>query len=403
MRRVVITGAGTVNALAQDVAGTYAAMAAGRCGIGALDIPDKDRLLVQIGAQVQGWQPEAHFSRQELPLLDRFAQFARVAARQAVDQSGLQFDGELADRSGVILGTAGGGLGTTDDNYRAVYAEAKNRVHPFVVPRLMHSAGASHVAMAHNLRGPSFSVASACASSNHAMGLAFQLIRGGGAQVMLTGGSEAMLCFGGIKAWEGLRVMSQTACRPFSLTRNGMVQGEGAAVFVFEDFDHARGRGAQILAEVIGFAMTSDAADIVMPSQDGAARAIAGALRDAGLNPDQVGYINAHGTGTAANDKTECAAVTQVFGTHSSQLMMSSTKAMHGHVIGGTGAVELLACLMALQQGVIAPTIGFESADPDCALDVVPNVARRARVEVALSNAFAFGGLNAVLALRRAP
>lgn len=403
MRRVVITGAGTVNALAQDVAGTYAAMAEGRCGIGALDIPDKDRLLVQIGAQVQGWQPEAHFSRQELPLLDRFAQFARVAARQAVDQSGLQFDGELADRSGVILGTAGGGLGTTDDNYRAVYAEAKNRVHPFVVPRLMHSAGASHVAMAHNLRGPSFSVASACASSNHAMGLAFQLIRGGGAQVMLTGGSEAMLCFGGIKAWEGLRVMSQTACRPFSLTRNGMVQGEGAAVFVFEDFDHARGRGAQILAEVIGFAMTSDAADIVMPSQDGAARAIAGALRDAGLNPDQVGYINAHGTGTAANDKTECAAVTQVFGTHSSQLMMSSTKAMHGHIIGGTGAVELLACLMALQQGVIAPTIGFESADPDCALDVVPNVARRARVEVALSNAFAFGGLNAVLALRRAP
>ena len=403
MRRVVITGAGTVNALAQDVAGTYAAMAEGRCGIGALDIPDKDRLLVQIGAQVQGWQPEAHFSRQELPLLDRFAQFARVAARQAVDQSGLQFDGDLADRSGVILGTAGGGLGTTDDNYRAVYAEGKNRVHPFVVPRLMHSAGASHVAMAHNLRGPSFSVASACASSNHAMGLAFHLIRGGVAQVMLTGGSEAMLCFGGIKAWEGLRVMSQTACRPFSLTRNGMVQGEGAAVFVFEDFDHARTRGAHILAEVIGFAMTSDAADIVMPSQDGAARAIAGALRDAGLNADQVGYINAHGTGTAANDKTECAAVAQVFGPHASQLMMSSTKAMHGHIIGGTGAVELLACLMALQEGVIAPTIGHESADPDCALDVVPNVARQARVEVALSNAFAFGGLNAVLALRRAP
>lgn len=403
MRRVVITGAGTVNALAQDVAGTYAAMAEGRCGIGALDIPDKDRLLVQIGAQVQGWQPEAHFSRQELPLLDRFAQFARVAARQAVDQSGLQFDGELADRSGVILGTAGGGLGTTDDNYRAVYAEGKNRVHPFVVPRLMHSAGASHVAMAHNLRGPSFSVASACASSNHAMGLAFQLIRGGGAQVMLTGGSEAMLCFGGIKAWEGLRVMSQTACRPFSLTRNGMVQGEGAAVFVFEDFDHARARGAQILAEVIGFAMTSDATDIVMPSQDGAARAIAGALRDAGLNADQVGYINAHGTGTAANDKTECAAVMQVFGDDANRLMISSTKAMHGHIIGGTGAVELLACLMALQEGVIAPTIGYETADPDCALDVVPNLARQATVDVALSNAFAFGGLNAVLALRHAP
>ncbi|MDO8982700.1 beta-ketoacyl synthase [Cypionkella sp.] len=402
MRRVVITGAGTVNALARDVAGTYAAFAEGRCGIGALDIRDKDRLSIQIGGQVKGWDAEALFSRQQITLYDRFTQFTLTAAEQAIAQSGLVFDGDLGDCSGVVLGTAAGGVNTWDESYRAVYAEDKNRVHPFVVPKLMNSAGASHVAMQFGLRGPSFSVSTACASSNHAMGLAFQAIRGGGAQVMVTGGSESMLCFGGIKAWEGLRVMSQTACRPFSLNRSGMVQGEGAAIFVFEDYDHARARGAVILAEVIGFAMTSDASDIVMPSQEGAARAIRLALRDAKVAPDAVGYINAHGTGTAANDKTECAAIAQVFGPAADSVMLSSTKSMHGHLIGGTGAVELLACLMALQQGVIAPTIGYEVADPECALDVVPNQAREVPVDVVMSNAFAFGGLNAVLVLRKA-
>jgi nodulation protein E len=209
------------------------------------------------------------------------------------------------------------------------------------------------------------------------------------------------LSFGGVKAWEGLRVMSKDACRPFSANRNGMVQGEGAAVFVFEEYEHAKARGAEILAEVIGFAMTSDASDIVMPSMKGAARAIAGAMTDARINLGDVGYINAHGTGTAANDKTECAAVADVFGHHADRLMMSSTKSMHGHLIGGTGAVELLACIMALKDGIVAPTIGYEEADPECALDVVPNEAREADLDVVLSNAFAFGGLNAVLALRK--
>ena len=401
MNRVVITGAGTVNALAHDVPGTFAAFREGRCGITDLDIRDKDRLSIQIGGQVHKWDPEAYFNRQQIVLYDKFTQFTLLSARQAVAQSGLNFDGRLGYDAGVVLGTAGGGVNTWDDNYRAVYEEGKNRVHPFVVPKLMNNAAASHLSMEFNLKGPSFTVATACASSNHAMGLAFQMVRAGGAKVMLTGGSESMLCFGGIKAWEGLRVMSKDACRPFSLNRNGMVQGEGAAVFVFEDYDHARARGADILAEVIGFAMTSDAADIVMPSKQGAARAISGALRDARINGADVGYINAHGTGTAANDKTECAAVADVFGHHADRLMISSTKSMHGHLIGGTGAVELLACIMALRDGVIAPTIGYEEPDPECALDVVPNTARDAKVDVCLSNAFAFGGLNAVLALRR--
>ncbi len=401
MKRVVITGAGTINALGHDVPETLAAMRNGVCGIGALEFRDVERLSIQIGGQIKGFEAEGHFNRQQMTLYDRFTQFTLMAAREAIRQSGLEFSGELANRAGVVLGTAGGGVSTWDDNYRAVYEEGKNRVHPFVVPKLMMNAAASHVSMEYNLRGPSFTVSTACASSNHAMAQAFQMVRSGMSPVMLTGGSESMLCFGGIKAWEGLRVMSKDACRPFSANRNGMVQGEGAGIFVFEEFEHARARGAEILAEVAGYAMSSDAADIVMPSKQGAARAIAGALRDAGIAADQVGYINAHGTGTAANDKTECAAVADVFGPHADRLMISSTKSMHGHLIGATGAVELLACIMALRDGIIAPTIGYEEFDPECALDVVPNEAREAKVDVALSNAFAFGGLNAVLALRR--
>lgn len=401
MKRVVITGQGTINALGGNVATTLEAMREGRCGIGQLDIRDIDRLAIKIGGQVQDYAAEDHFNRQQIALYDRFTQFALLAAREAIAQSGIRFAGDLAATSGVVLGTSGGGMQTLDENYRTVYEDGKNRVHPFVVPKLMNNAAASHLSMELNLKGPSFTVATACASSNHAMGQAFQLVRSGMCPVMVTGGSESMLCFGGIKAWEGLRVMSKDACRPFSANRNGMVQGEGAAIFVFEEYEHARARGADILAEVVGFAMTSDASDIVMPSKQGAARAISGALRDGGIDPSEVGYINAHGTGTAANDKTECAAVADAFGAHADKLMMSSTKSMHGHLIGATGAVELLACIMALRDGVIAPTIGYEEFDPECSLDVVPNEAREAEVNVVLSNAFAFGGLNAVLALRK--
>ena len=400
MNRVVITGAGTINALGGSVSETLQAMREGQLGIGPLQMRDLDRLSVKIGGQIKDFDPEAHFDRQKLALYDRVTQLVLLASREAMAQSGLEITEELSETTGVVLGTAAGGMNTWDDNFRSVYEEGKNRVHPFVVPKLMTNAAASHLSMAHNIKGPSLTVSTACASSNHAIGLAFHMVRSGMAQVMLAGGGDAMLTFGGIKAWEGLRVMSKTACRPFSANRSGMVQGEGAGVFVIETYEGAKARGAEILAELIGFSMTSDAGDIVMPNQQGAVRAIRGALRDACLDPQDIGYINAHGTGTAANDKTECAAVTEAFGAHAPALMMSSTKSMHGHLIGGTGAVELLACLMALRDGVIAPTIGYEQPDPNCALDVVPNVARQAKVTATLSNAFAFGGMNAVLALK---
>ncbi len=402
LRRVAITGAGTINALGHDVPSTRAALSEGRSGIGPLDHPDLERLSIRIGGRVRGFDPEASYSRQELLLYDNFTRFALHAAAEAVASSGLDFSGELGERAGVVVGTGVGGAETLDENYGVLFREHKNRVHPLVIPKMMNNAAGSHISMLHGLKGPNFTVSTACASSNHAMGLAFQLVRSGAAPAMVTGGAEAPFSFGGIKAWEGLRVMSRDGCRPFSKTRNGMVQGEGAGMFVFEDWEHAAARGADILAEVVGFGMTSDASDIVMPSEHGAARAIDAALSEAGLAPENVGYINAHGTGTAANDRTECAAVRQAFGPAADGVMISSTKSMHGHLLGGTGAVELLACIMALRDGIIAPTINYEEPDPACDLDVVPNVAREADVEVAISNAFAFGGLNAVLALRRA-
>ncbi len=401
MRRVVITGQGTINALGHDVAETLAAFRAGRSGIGEMRFTDIERLSVTLGGQVRGYDPSAHFSRKELAIYDLFTQFALLAADEAVAQSGLSFEGELGERAAVVLGNSGGGMQTLDHNYREVFEARKNKVHPYTVPKLMSNAPVSHVSMRHDIRGPAFTVAAACASSNHAFGQAMAMIRAGIVDVVLSGGSESMLCFGGVKAWEGLRVMSRDACRPFSANRSGLVQGEGAAVFVLEEYEHARARGADILAEMTGFAMTSDASDIVMPNVDGPLRAIRGALADARLNPERVGYINAHGTATRINDPMECRAVSVALGEAAERVMLSSTKAMHGHAIGATSALEMLACIMALREGVIAPTINFEEPDPECPLDVVPNEAREAKVEAVLSNAFAFGGLNAVVALGR--
>ncbi|OWY06992.1 MULTISPECIES: beta-ketoacyl-[acyl-carrier-protein] synthase family protein [Thioclava] len=399
MRRVVITGAGTINALGEGVAATKTAMAEGRSGIGPLSFADVERLSIRIGGQIHGFDATSRFTSAQLAQYDPFTQYALVAGAEAMAQAGLERAPDPASW-GCIIGTAGGGHTTANNAYRAVFADQKNRVHPLTVPKLMGNSAPSHLSIRYGLQGPSFAVATACASSNHAIGLAFQMVRSGMAEGMLAGGSEAMLNFGGLKAWEGLRVMSPDGCRPFSADRNGMVQGEGAGVFVIETLESAEARGARPLAEIAGFAMNSDARDVVMPSREGASAAISGALRDAAMAPEEVGYINAHGTGTAANDRIETAAIRAALGPTADQVAVSSTKALHGHCIGGTGAVELIACLMALGDGVIAPTANYTTPDPDCDLDYVPNTARKAQVGAALSNAFAFGGLNAVLALR---
>jgi nodulation protein E len=355
MRRVVITGAGTVNALAHDVPETFAALLRGACGIGPLVFRDVDRLQVKIGAQVHDWHGETMGSARDQALWDPVTRYALAAADQAMVQAGLDRDTLPKGRAGVIVGTAAGGISTWDDSYRAVYAEGKSRVPPLVVPRLMHNAPASHISIRHGLTGPAFAVSSACASATHAIGLAMQMVRSGQADVMLAGGAEAMLCLGGVKAWEGLRVLSPTGCHPFDANRSGLVIGDGAAIFVLETEASARARGAMVLAEVAGFGMSADAGDIVAPSADGAVAAVMAALADAGMETAELGYINAHGTGTAANDRTECAALRLALGRQADRVPVGSTKGAHGHAIGASGALELLAVLAAFRHGPFRP------------------------------------------------
>ena len=400
-RRVVVTGLGVVSALGTGYEEHSAGLKSGRLGIQPITRFDSERLMVKIAGEAKQFEGADHFNRSEIALLDRVSQMALVAAAEAKAQAGLEISEELGLRTATILGSAMGGLGTQDENYYAVYHEMKNRVHPFIVPRIMSNAPVSQISMKHGLMGPAYVVATACSSSNHAIGQAFHLVRSGGADVAFTGGAEAMLCFGGMKAWEGLRVMSKDACRPFSKNRNGMVLGEGAAVLILEELSHAQARGAPILGEIAGFGMTADAGDIVQPSEDGPRRAMQVALADGGIDASEIGYINAHGTATAMNDRIEAGVIKTVLGSHADNVLVSSTKGMHGHAIGAAGALEAVATLMALSEGVIPPTIGHEEDDPDIGLDVVPNEAREARVDAALSNSFAFGGLNAVLAMRR--
>lgn len=400
-RRVVVSGIGVVSALGTGFDAHSEGLREGRVGIAPISRFDPERLLVKIGAEAKQFDGTDHFSKSELSLLDRISQMALIAAREAIEQSGIEFDETLGLRTATILGSAMGGLHTQDENYFAVYHEMKNRVHPFIVPRLMGNAPVSQISMAHGLMGPAYVVSTACSSSNHAIGQAFHMVRSGTVDAAITGGTESVLCFGGMKAWEGLRVMSKEACRPFSKTRNGMVLGEGSAILVLEELERAKSRGAEILGEISGFGMTADASDIVQPSLEGASRAIEIALSDGAMQASEVGYINAHGTATAMNDRVEAAAIHNVLGDHAKSIVVSSTKSMHGHAIGAAGSLEAAATLMALRDGVIPPTIGYEEEDPDINLDVVPNTARDLKVNAALSNSFAFGGLNAVLAMRR--
>lgn len=401
MNRVAVTGLGIVSPLGKSVAENAASLRSGRSAIGPITIIPSEALITKIAAEVKDFDPGSHFSDKQLPLLDRCSQFALVAARQAISQSGLSFRDGLGQRTATIVGSGVGGMNTLDESFQRLYGQGSKRTHPFTIPKLMISAPMSHITMEHGITGPSFTVASACASANHAIGVAFHMLRSGSVDIAVTGGTEAVLTLGTIKAWEALRVMAPDTCRPFSRNRSGMVLGEGAAIFVLENYAQARHRGADILAEIIGFGMSSDAGDIVLPSMAGSSSAMRSCLADAAIRPEDVDYVNAHGTGTAVNDATETRALHSVFGDHAKNLAVSSTKSMHGHALGGSGAIELAATIIAMREGFIPPTANFGEPDPDCDLDYVPNEARLQQIDVAISNSFAFGGHNAVLAIRR--
>ena len=402
MSRVVVTGLGAVTPLGHTAASYWENLKAGVSGLGPITLPPAAEELTQkVAAEVKNFDPLQHFAERQLSTLDRVSQLAVVAAREAIAQSGLVFDMPLSVRTATILGSGAGGLTTQDDSFRRVYLEKRTRVFPLTIPKLMVNAPASQVSMACGLRGPALVVASACASATHAIGLAFHMVRSGQVDCAVTGGAEACITFGTLRGWEAMRVMAPDVCRPFSKGRMGLVLGEGAAMLVLEPIERARARGAEILGEIVGFGMSADAADLTAPDRGGMVRAMQGALADAALAPADIAYVNAHGTGTAANDETETKALHEAFGPHAQKLAISSTKSMVGHALGAAGALELVATLLAVRESIVPPTIGYLGPDPACDLDYVPNKARAMPVEAALSNSFAFGGLNAVLAVKR--
>jgi nodulation protein E len=401
-RRVAITGLGIISALGLDLAENWKALCAGRSGIAPLQVADVAGvgLKVQNGAQVRGFDPLKHFEGGKDAQLDRFAQFSVVAAREAFRDSEIEPSPEMRLRAAVVCGSAVGGQASIEHGFEDLWVQGRGRVHPLTIPKTMANAGASHISMDLGLAGPVYTVSTACSSANHAIGQAFRLVRDGEADLAITGGSEAIFTVGMLKAWEAMRVIAPDTCRPFSKDRRGMILGEGGAMMILEPFEAAQARGAKIYAELCGMGMTSDAHHLTQPTVDGPARAMRGALREAGMAPEEVGYINAHGTGTAGNDPVETKAIREVFGAHADKLAVSSTKSMHGHALGAAGALEAIATVLALHHGILPPTANFTEPDPECDLDYIPNHSRALRVGAALSNSFAFGGLNAVVAFR---
>ncbi len=411
MRRVVITGLGVVTAAGCTIADFFAQLLEGRAGtrrIQNLEPALAEQLNCKIAAEVLCFVPSQHFGAKELDQLDRFSQFAVVAAKQALEDAGRgEFSEEEQHRLGVCVGTAYGGIETLDSSYFSLYRKNASRLSPLVLPRLMYNAAACQVSMRFRARGPTLAPSTACSSGSHAIGEAMRFIQHGQADWMLAGGSDAPITYGVIRAWEAMRVLAPEngdaarACRPFSADRRGIVIGEGAAVLLLEEYEAARKRGARIYAELAGYGANSDASHITQPSVEGPARAMQLALDDAGLNPDEVDYINAHGTATRVNAVVETRAIKHVFGARAGKIPVSSTKSMHGHAMGASGAIELVATVEALRRGVLPPTANYSKPDPECDLDYVPNQAREQKVRAALSNSFAFGGLNAVLVVKQ--
>jgi len=405
MRRAVVTGIGVLCAIGRNLTEFRDSLRLGRGGGSPLHNPEPGgapwNMRFTTAAQVRDFRATDHIDPKTADMLDRFAQFAVVAGREAIRNSGLEWTPELRESTAIVTGSCIGGQCTEDKGFVEVYRRGRPRPHPMTIPKTMANAGASALAMEFGITGPSFTVATACASSNHAIGLAANMVRSGMCDVAIAGGSEATFSEGVLLAWEAMRVVSPNVCRPFSKDRNGMMLGEGAAMLVIESLEHAQARGAQPLAEIAGFGMSSDAHHVTQPSAEGAARAISRALADARLTPEAIGYVNAHGTGTTVNDATETWAIHLAFADHASRLAVSSTKSMHGHTLGAAGAIESAATILALRDQFIPPTIHYTESDPECDLDYVPNGSRAWDGEYAISNSFAFGGLNAVLVLRR--
>lgn len=403
MQRVVVTGRGVISPIGRGVAAFASALSAGAVGIARLDGMPPGSLASLIGARVRDFDAATDGGTDDAHA-DRATQFALAAARQALAESGLDGgDGLRGTRAAAIVGTGCGCIETLDKSYATYTANKARRLHPLTVPRIMPNAPAAHISMACGITGPAFAVSSACASAAYAMTIGANMIRHGQADVVVVGGAEACFAEGNLKAWEALRVLAPDTCRPFSRDRRGLVLGEGAAMFVFESIAHAAARDAEIYGEITGCAFNSDAHHILSPSLDGQVAAIRACLHDAGVAHDEIGYINAHGTATAANDATESRAIRAVFGDEAGRLRVSSTKSMHGHALGASGALELLATLVGLQQGFAPPTMNYTEPDPDCDdLNYVPNEAQQLRCKSALSHSFAFGGHNAVLAVRAA-
>jgi nodulation protein E len=402
-RRVAITGLGIISSLGLNLEENWKSLSEGRPAIGPIKGADCSTLRFKNGAEVSGYDAVKHFPGGKDAYIDRFAQFSVVAAREALQNSGLELTPELRERSAIVCGSAVGGQAAIEAGFQDLWVEGRGRVHPLTIPKTMSNAGASHIAMDLGMSGPTYTVSTACSSANHAIGQAFRLVRDGEADAAMSGGSEAIFNIGMLKAWEAMRVIAPDTCRPFSKDRRGMILGEGGAMMVLETMDAAKARGAKIFAEICGFGMTADAHHLTQPAVHGPARAMRGALREAGLAPEDVGYINAHGTGTPGNDPVESTAIREVFGAHADKIGVSSTKSMHGHALGAAGALEAIATILALYHGILPPTANFNERDPECDLDYIPHQPRALRVGAALSNSFAFGGLNAVVAFRAAP
>jgi nodulation protein E len=406
VKRVAITGLGAVSALGLGVDAFWRGLIGARSGVRRITLCDAGSLNSPIAAEVPDFDPLQWLQPEAIDVMDRFSQFAVVAAGEALRASGLAAADLRRLHAGVAVGSALGGASSEDEQYSRLYGERRLRPHPFTIPRLMNSAATAHLSMTYGADGPALSFGTACAAGTHAIGEAAEMIRAGRAEVMLAGGADAPIAYGVLKAWEAMRVMAPepaagpaAACRPFSRNRQGLVIGEGAGILILEEREHARRRGAVILAELAGYGATADAGHITQPGIDAPVRAMTRALEQARLTPDQVDYVNAHGTATRLNDATETAIIKRVFGASAAGVSISSTKSMHGHAMGASGALEAIAAVLALRYGVAPPTANYEEPDPECDLDYTPNAPRERRIRAALSNSFAFGGLNAVLAL----